>query len=378
MNFALSGATIFDGFELWHDHALLVSDDKVVGMVSPSDIPSHFSVQHTKGGILTPGFIDLQVNGGGGVLLNNKPTAESLDIMVKAHEQFGVTRILPTLISDDVQVTLTMIDVASTVVTPHSAVLGLHIEGPFFSLEKAGVHQPVFIRTPSASDVQWMEKLASMPAIVTLAPEQVTLEVIEQLNRLNIRVCAGHTNATYEQVTMAINHGLSGFTHLFNAMRHMSGREPGVVGAALDSKNTWAGIIADGIHVHPASIRNAIKAKGFEHIFLVSDSMATVGAEEKSFLLYGETISEQNGQLVNSEGRLAGSAISMLDAVQLCVKQFELPLTDVLAMASRVPAEYLGVNDRLGQFRNGYLADICHLDESLNLQQVWRNGIALH
>ncbi len=374
MKLALTGARIFDGFQLHSGSALLVDDERITGIIPATELDVSYPTLALNSGVLAPGFIDLQINGAGGVLLNNAPTAASMITMADAVAPFGVTRIFPTVISDDATVTEKAISAAKALTNFHSGVLGLHIEGPFFSLEKNGVHRPEKIRPLEESDWDWLAALSEIPSLLTLAPEVVPPEHIHRISQLGVRVCAGHSNASFEQVVKAYQQGLTGFTHLFNAMSPMTGREPGVVGAALALPETKAGLIADGIHVHPASMQAAIKAKGYDNIFLVSDAMATVGSKQKSFELYGESIRESDGRLVNSQGRLAGAVITLLDAVTYCRKKLDLPLTQCLAMASRVPAEFMRLGDRFGSFKAGTLADICWLSEDLKVNKVWRTG----
>lgn len=374
MKFALRGAAIFDGYKIHKDSALLVCDERIDAIVPSTTIPNDYSITDLPGGTLAPGLIDLQVNGGGGVLLNNAPTQETLETMARGHAKFGITRILPTVISDTPEVTIAAIHSAKKCDAQHSGILGLHIEGPFFSAEKAGVHRIEKLRSITESDWLWLKKLAEFPSILTLAPEKVSAKDIQAITKLGIRVCAGHTNALYQDVHNAFEHGLSGFTHLFNAMRQMQGREPGVVGAALALKETWAGLIADGIHSHPASMLAAIHAKGYEKIFLVSDSMANIGSDKKTFELYGEKIEERDGRLVNANGNLAGSAISLLDAVKYCINELNLAPEQALAMASRIPATFMKLNSTYGCFESGYTSDICWLDEHWNIAGTWRAG----
>jgi N-acetylglucosamine-6-phosphate deacetylase len=295
--------------------------------------------------------------------------------MASAVRPLGVTRILPTIITDDVGITRAAIDACIEASQTLPGILGIHVEGPFFCRKKNGVHQEDKIRKIESDDWDWIKQLSDIPSILTLAPDQVSPAEVQKIAELGVRVCAGHTNALYNEVVAAHEAGLSGFTHLFNAMRQFSGREPGVVGAALTLKDTWAGLIADGIHVHDASMLHAIESKGYEHIFLVSDAMATIGSDQKTFELYGEQIEEKDGQLVNSEGKLAGSAISLADAVRYCANSLNLPLEKVLAMATRVPATYLKVEASYGTFATGSVADICHLDDQLNVQSVWQDGL---
>ncbi len=376
MKYALSGARIFDGF-CFHDNAVLqIENGRIVAIADQSVVPDDYDLIQLNGGILSPGFIDLQINGAGGAQFNNAPDLSTLSTMASAMLPFGVTNILPTVITDDVTVTNRAVEVAIEAKDKVTGILGVHVEGPFFSLQKNGVHRSDKIRTPNEQDWSWLNKLATLPAILTLAPEQVDTATIERIAKLGVRICAGHTNGCYDDVINAHRAGLRGFTHLYNAMRPMTGREPGVVGAALELKDTWAGLISDGIHVHNTTMKLAIEAKGYDKIFLVSDAMATAGSDQKTFELYGETIEEMNGQLVNAEGKLAGSAITLADAVKYCAKTLALPLEQVLAMASRVPAQFMQLSDQVGTFVPGAAADICLLNDELDVQQVWQAGLS--
>lgn len=372
---ALVAPNVFDGHERHGASAILIDNQHLVGRVPVAEVPSHYQVETLPEGVLVPGLIDLQVNGGGGVLLNNDPTAEGLEAMARGHASAGVARIMATAISDRREITSQVVD-ASVAASKdlNSGILGVHIEGPFFSPERNGVHRKAVLRHIEPKDWDWIRNAATVPAILTLAPEQVDPEDIRKMVDLGLRVSAGHTNATHLEVVRAIEAGLSGFTHLFNAMRPMSGREPGVVGTALSSRETWCGIIADGIHVHLESLRLAFNAKPRGKVYLVSDAMATIGAELKEFELYGETIREVDGRLVNAEGRLAGSAISLADAVRFCVTELKLPFDEAVSMASRYPAEYLGVDDRYGSLLPGRVADLTLFDDQMSVTGLWRAG----
>lgn len=379
MHQALIAPTLFDGYERYSGVALLFSGETIDAVVPVSDIPSHYSRIELKSGHLTAGLIDLQVNGGGGVLWNNQPDRQALDIMAGGHARAGVARILPTLISDTAAITQEAVQAAvAASADVHSGLLGVHVEGPFFSQDRNGVHHRNHLRHLTDSDWAWLEAAATVPSIVTLAPEEVAPEDIARMVSLGIRVSAGHTNATHLEVNRAIAAGLSGFTHLFNAMRPISGREPGVVGTALSAGNCWCGIIADGIHVHLENLRLAFNSKPRGKLFLVSDAMATVGSDEKRFQLYDEWITEVDGYLVNAEGRLAGSAISLTDAVRFCTTELKLPFDEAIAMASRYPAEYLGVDDRFGVLRPGRWADVTWFDDQLQVAGLWRAGRRLY
>ncbi|PTY38045.1 N-acetylglucosamine-6-phosphate deacetylase [Saccharospirillum sp. MSK14-1] len=379
MHTALIAPSLFDGVTRHGPSALLIEGETVHGRVPVSEVPSHYQQETLNRGVLTPGLLDLQVNGGGGVLLNNQPDAEALAAMASGHASAGVARILATLISDRLAVTeagvMAAVEAAKDL---HSGILGVHVEGPFFSQERNGVHHPNWLRRLDDADWVWLKQAAHVPAIITVAPEQIDPIDIQRMVALGLRVSAGHTNALHDEVRRALDAGLSGFTHLYNAMRPMTGREPGVVGTALADQDSWCGIIADGIHVHPTSVQLALHAKPRGKLYLVSDAMATLGASDKTFELYGEQIHEDNGRLVNAAGRLAGSAISLVDAVRYCVQTLNVSLDEAVAMASRYPAEYLGIDDRFGSLREGRVADISWFDDDLTVQGLWRAGKRLY
>ena len=257
----------------------------------------------------------------------------------------------------------------------NAGVLGIHIEGPFFDLGKRGAHKASMIRPPLAEDIDWLSSLSDLNVIVTLAPEHAQPGQIRQLAEAGVHVCAGHTNASYEQIKNAVAEGLRGFTHVFNAMSPLAGREPGAVGAALDSDNTWAGIIADGHHVHPASIRIAQRMKPAGKLLLVTDAMSSVGSEVSSFEIYGERIQERGGRLVNSDGVLAGSAIGMIDAVRIATSIVGLPLEESLRMASLYPATFLTLEHELGRIAKGFRADLVHFDKDFQVHSTWLAGV---
>lgn len=372
---ALIAPQLFDGSEVHGQKAVLMDNGRIIDITSPKKVPSHYQCQVLEGGMLAPGLIDLQVNGGGGVLLNNQPDILALKTIASGHASVGVSRILPTLISDDADVARKAIDAIVPMVSdPHSGILGVHLEGPFFSATKNGVHRLDVLRGITPDDWSWLSAASTVPAIVTLAPECVSPDYINRMVSMGLRVSAGHTDADYETVCAAITAGLSGFTHLFNAMSSHSGRAPGVVGAALTQNETWCGLIADGVHVHPASIQLALSAKPVGKVYLVSDAMATVGAQKKCFELYGEPIEEVSGQLLNSQGRLAGSAISLVDAVQYVHRSLGMSLTETIAMASRYPAEYLKVEDHFGSIKPGYWGDFSWWGHDASLRGAWRAG----
>lgn len=376
---ALVGARVFDGHQFLDDYAVIINESHIETLLPRDQCPPNISQLDLAGGVLSPGFIDLQVNGGGGYLFNNQPDVKALQAMLSGHRKTGTTSMLPTLISDSRAQQQQGIDAVNTAIEQgETGVLGIHIEGPFFNLEKRGTHKAEFIRSLTDEDIDWLCQAAKphdkKVTLVTLAPEQTLAGQIRKLSQTGIGVCAGHTNANHHQISDAIEEGLVGFTHLFNAMRPMSARDPGVVGAALADTKCWCGVIADGHHVDPVSLQVAINAKPQGKIFLVTDAMATVGSDNKSFRIYDETISEQDGRLINAEGRLAGSAIGMIDAVRFCHTNMQLALEECLRMASLYPAQFIQKADQLGRIRSGYRADLVHFDQDFTVSRTWVNG----
>jgi len=372
---AISANQLFDGEQWLTDHAVIIDGETISSLVPISSLPPSITNVTPIEGILAPGFIDLQVNGGGGVLLNNTPTSESVERMTAGHRTLGTTAMMPTLISDTPEVHRAGVEaVAISIREGNRSVLGVHIEGPFFNISRRGTHKADMIRELSEEDMSWLLSLQGLPVILTLAPEHTRPGQIRRLSDAGIHLCAGHTDASYEQLQLAIAEGLKGFTHLFNAMSPLQAREPGAVGAALDCADTWVGIIADGYHVHPACIRIAHRAKPDGKLLLVSDAMATVGSKDSGFHLYGERIEVQEGRLVNAEGKLAGSAIGMIDAVRVAHREAGVALDDCLRMASLNPASLLGLDQQLGRIAPGYRADLVHFDSEFTVHHTWVAG----
>lgn len=376
MKQALLAPRLFDG-EQWHDHcAVLIEDGAIRALLPRADLPAGIDVTTLETGLLTPGFIDLQVNGGGGVLLNNQPDADGVAQMVAAHRATGTTAMLPTLISDTPEVHRAGVAaVLAAQAAGNAGVLGIHIEGPFFDLAKRGTHREDRIRQPDASDLQWLASLGPrLTTVLTAAPEHLPPGAIAELSDAGVLVCAGHTNASHQDIVAARAEGLRGFTHLFNAMSPLTAREPGVVGAALDAPDCWAGIIADGHHVHPANIRVAWRSLPAGRLCLVTDAMATVGDNKDWFEIYGERIQVREGRLVNAEGALAGSAIGMIDAVHYCHREVGLELGECLRMAALYPAAFLRRDHQLGRIAPGFRADFVRLDDELQVLDTWVAG----
>ena len=374
MKQAITGSKLFNGIDFIEHKALLIDDQHIAGIVNEDAIPTDFQVKKIDGGILSPGFIDLQVNGGGGKLFNNSPDKESLNTIISAHQYFGTTSIMPTVISDSLNILQKCTDTISNEINNNHSLLGIHIEGPFFNVKYRGVHQKQYINTINASYLNLFETLDKFPVMLTLAPECISIKQLKHLNSLGFKILAGHTDANYDQLEEAVKYGLDGFTHLFNAMGQISAREPGVVGSAFDFDETSASIIVDLHHVHPSLINLSFKQKPKGKLFFVSDSMATINHGEPSFELYDEVVSESNGRIINSEGKLAGSSITQIDAIKNAYQKCSIPLESAISMATLYPAEYLGVSDYIGQLKKGYRADLAHFDSNFHVQNVWLAG----
>ena len=374
MKQAITGSKLFNGKKFIEHKALLIEDQHIAGIVNEDAIPTDFQVKKLEGGILSPGFIDLQVNGGGGKLFNNSPDKESLNTIISAHQYFGTTSIMPTVISDSLNILQKCTDTISNEINNNHSLLGIHIEGPFFNVKYRGVHQKQYINTINASYLNLFETLDKFPVMLTLAPECISIKQLKHLKSLGFKILAGHTDANYDQLEEAVKYGLDGFTHLFNAMGQISAREPGVVGSAFDFDETSASIIVDLHHVHPSLINLSFKQKPKGKLFFVSDSMATINHGEPSFELYDEVVSESNGRIINSEGKLAGSSITQIDAIKNAYQKCSIPLESAISMATLYPAEYLGVSDYIGQLKKGYRADLAHFDSNFHVQNVWLAG----
>jgi len=375
---AIAGARIFDG-HVWHDDAALLIEFGMVSAIVPvAAVPAHSSLVHTGDGIVVPGFIDLQVNGGGGVLFNNDPSISAIRTICAAHARFGTTALLPTLISDTVPVTLAAIaagQAAAAQAVP--GFLGLHLEGPHLSLARKGTHDPALIRPMDEADLaRLIAARAELPnLLLTVAPETVTPAQIAALTQAGIVVSLGHSDASYDVVAAAFAAGATMATHLFNAMSQLGNREPGMVGAALHIEGVHAGLIADGIHVHPAAIDFALRAKaGRGKLFLVTDAMSQTGTDLGEFTLNGRTITRADGALRLADGTLAGADLDMIDAVTFMHQRIGLPLEEALRMAALYPAEALGIADTHGHLAPGAVASFVHLGPGHDVRATWIAG----
>ncbi len=371
----VNGRVLLDeGFR--DDVAVLLSAGRVQAVVEAGDARVRDAARvDLAGGSLLPGFIDAQVNGGGGVLLNNTPTVEGIRAIAAAHRRHGTTGLLPTLISDRADTMREAIGaVRDAIARGVPGVLGIHLEGPYLAAERKGTHDASVFRVPDAGELELVTSLSGGVTLVTLAPERVPPDAIRALVARGAVVAAGHTAASHAQVRAGLEAGVRGFTHLYNAMSPLTAREPGVVGAALEDRDSWCGLIVDGVHVHPASLRVALAAKPRGKLFLVTDAMPMVGADRPSFELYGETITAVDGVVRNAAGALAGSALDMASAVRNCVRLLDLPLAEAARMASRYPAEFLGLAATRGRIAAGMDADLVLLDEALGVRATWIGG----
>jgi len=333
--------------------------------------PSGYRTIDLAGNLLVPGFIDVQVNGGGGVLFNDNPRVESIRAIGQAHRRFGTTGFLPTLISDDLHVVARAIAaVQAAIEAGVPGVLGIHIEGPFLNVQRKGVHDAAKLR-------ELLTSLRGGKTLITLAPEMTTPQIIRKLVDAGVIVSAGHSNATYAQVKQALDSGLTGFTHLFNAMSQLTGREPGMVGAALDDPASWCGIILDGLHVDPVVLRIALRSKPRDRFMLVTDAMPSVGIDGDSFMLQGRRITVRDGKCLDEAGTLAGSHLNMAEAVGNAVQMLGIDLPLAARMASQYPAAFLGLAHELGRIQPGCRASLVAADENMNVVETWIDGKAV-
>jgi N-acetylglucosamine-6-phosphate deacetylase len=367
---------IFDGHR-WHaDAAVLMREGRIAAIAAETQLPAGWQRTLLPPGVfLTAGFVDLQVNGGGGVLLNDHPTPEGMRRIARAHRRTGTTACLPTLITDTrAQMRAAM--AAARAQAGRDGVIGLHLEGPFISPRRPGVHRADRITVPEPDDAETISELGSTGrSLITLAPECVPAGFVRSLAGAGLRVSIGHSEASAGAVLQAVADGATGVTHLFNAMPPLSGREPGIVGAALSEPRLTAGVIVDGLHVDPVSVRAAFAAKGADRIALVTDAMPTVGATCAQFDLMGRSVTLSGGRLTTDQGTLAGAHLDMASAVRNAVRLAGIPLDDALRSASLTPARFLGIGAEHGTLLAGARADMVALNGDLDVVAVWFGGV---
>ncbi|MPZ57225.1 MAG: N-acetylglucosamine-6-phosphate deacetylase [Rhizobiales bacterium] len=371
---AVAADWVFDGATVRRGAAVVIEGPRIAAVVPRTELPATLPLRSLPDGAwLAPGFIDVQVNGGGDVLFNDIPTAAGIRAIAAAHRRFGTTALLPTLISDAPEKTERALAAVEELAGTEPSIIGIHLEGPFLSPERPGVHDLRHIRPPTAEDGAMLTAPRQGVTVVTLAPERVPNGFIRQLAGAGIRICLGHSMATYAETRAAMVDGLTGFTHLFNAMRPLASREPGPIAAALESPGAWFGMIADGAHVDPAMLRLALR--GAARPMLVTDAMPPVGGSRSTFALYGEDITVHAGRCTRKDGTLAGAALDMATAVRNCVRLLGVPLDVALRFASVHPAGFIGLDHWLGRLAPGYRADIVAIDPiTAEVLETWIAG----
>ena len=371
----LAGGRLFTGDAMLEGWGIVVDEAGVVRDLA-REAPAGAAVTRVAdGAVIAPGFVDIQVNGGGGVLFNETPTREGAMAIARAHRRLGTTSILPTVITDDPAVMVRAAEGAAAC-DPGSGVVGVHLEGPFLNPSRKGAHPAGWIRQEEAALI---EAFAALPArfgargrvLVTLAPECVSDAAIGRLAAAGVLVSGGHSAASVERTFEAMAAGLAGFTHLFNAMPPIGNRAPGIALAAMASEIGVCGIIADGIHVHPALLRLVLARKPAGSVVLVSDAMPVAGTDLAAFRLGGREVRREAGRLVLEDGTLAGADLDLAGAVRVAVTRLGVSLEEALRMASLYPARFLGMEDRLGRIEPGRRADLVVLSEALAVEMVW-------
>lgn len=372
--YALTNCKIYTGSDVLSEHALIIDNGLIKAVLPTSELPQEIEQKDLAGANVSPGFIDLQLNGCGGVMLNDEITADTMQIMHKANLKSGCTSFLPTLItSSDADMRAAITAARDYHAQYQNQSLGLHLEGPYLNVMKKGIHSVDYIRNSDNEMIDFICANADIVAKVTLAPELNDPEHIEKLTQAGIVVSIGHTNATYTEARKGFEAGITFATHLFNAMTPMVGREPGVVGAIYDTPEVYAGIIADGFHVDYANIRIAHKIKG-EKLVLVTDATAPAGADMDYFIFVGKKVYYRDGKCVDENGTLGGSALTMIEAVQNTVEHVGIALDEALRMATLYPAKAIGVDDRLGRIKKGMIANLAIFDRDFKVKATVVNG----
>lgn len=369
--YALVNGKIFDGDKFLDNKVLLIENDKIVKISNV--IPEGIEVIDLKGKIVTSGFIDNQINGCGGVLFNDEISLKTLNIMKETNLKSGTTSFLPTLITtidENIEKALELFK--NTEDMEEYGVLGLHIEGPYISLEKKGIHNPKFIRVMSDEIIKKIAEHGKYIKTMTIAPEKAKVEHLDMLKKSGIPLAIGHTNATYDEVMEKISY-YSNVTHLFNAMRGLDTREPGVIGAVFENKNLYSGIIVDGIHVHFKSVKIAKEILG-DKLYLVTDAVAPTGTNMEFFMFEGNKVLYKDGKCISPDGTLGGSSLTMIEGVQNLVKHVGLTVEEALRMATSLPAKAIGVENRFGFIKENYEANLVVLTENLEIDTVIFRG----
>ncbi len=375
MRFALTNGLVLTDAGFVEGRAVLVENGRISALPAADAVPGDVVRHDLEGAMLVPGFIDTQVNGGGGVLFNDAPDVETIRAIGAAHAAYGTTGFLPTLISDDLKVIeagIAAVDAAIRAGVP--GVLGIHVEGPFINADRRGIHDAARIRPLDDAGLAALAGLRTGRTVVTIAPEMTTPDTVRRMVASGLIVSAGHSNGSYAEISAAIDAGLTGFTHLFNAMSQLGNREPGAVGAALASEAVWCGLIVDGIHVSPVTMRLALRCKPADRFMLVTDAMPTTGSARSDFLLQGRRIFARDGRLVDAEGTLAGSDLTMIDAVRNAVSLLGVGMATAFTMASAAPAAFLGLGASHGRIAPGHAASLLCIGDDFEIRRSWIDG----
>ena len=375
--YALTNCRIYTGYEILENHAVIIDGDKISKICKQDELSENITIEDLQGAIVAPGFIDIQVNGCGGVQFNETLDAlsiETLEKMQATNLAYGCTSYLPTLITSTDEFMIKAVRVMREYLVKHpNQALGLHLEGPYINPEKKGIHDENIIRLPSQEMIDFLCDNADVIKIITLAPERVETNFIKQLVSAGIHVSVGHSNGHYDDCRRGFNAGISLGTHLFNAMPYITGREPGVVGAIYDEPDVYVGIIADGQHVSWANIRNSHKIKQ-DHLILITDAMLLAGSDLTSAVFAGKTIYYKDGRCVDEKGTLGGSALTMIDAVKNAVEYVGIALDEALRMATLYPAKAIGVDKTLGSVSEGKIANLVIFDRNFTITKTVVNG----
>jgi N-acetylglucosamine-6-phosphate deacetylase len=372
VSLSITAQRIFDGAGMRGPGSVRISQGRIES-ITFGEAEARASIHLPADAILAPGFIDIQVNGGGGVLLNDQPTEAGVRRIVEAHRKAGTTGCLPTLITDRSEVIERLATVAQACLKI-PGVLGFHLEGPALNRSRKGIHPEAEIRVPDLAAIKSFGDRGR--SIVTLAPECVPASMIDELIGAGLRIAAGHSEATAAEIGQAVDRGVSGVTHLFNAMSQLNAREPGLVGTALEDDRLFAGIICDGIHVDRAGLRVAIRCKGRDRLMLVTDAMPLAGTNDRQFMLQGRQITLHENRLTGPDGTLAGAHLTMIEAVRNAVTLIGISLVDALIMASRTPAAFLGLESELGRIAPGYRADLVAFNSNFEVVGTWIGGVS--
>lgn len=361
---AFTSKYIFDGTSLHENSVVLVKDGLIVDLVAKSKVPVGIDITDFGAGVITPGFIDLQLNGCGGVLFNDQITSDTLETMHQTWLKYGTTGYLPTLITSDFKDVLSALNVTKEWFAKYSnkrGVLGIHLEGPFISKNKRGIHPENFIIPPTMDLLKQIVAFSSFfPIKMTIAVENFTAEQIKYLADNNIIISIGHCNADYATAKQSIDLGVTTSTHMFNAMSGLTGRNPGVIGAILNNP-VYTGVIVDMLHVDSANVQLLDKVKD-QLVYLVTDAVTPTGTNMDQFEFAGKTLYVRDGKCIDKDGVLGGAYLTMNEAVKNCIQKCNLGLIESLNMASLIPAKVMKVDDHLGKIQSGYRADIIYLD----------------